>query len=45
MCLPLRMENTKDEGRMNASDYAMFFVFVTVSGIAIYIFYRVLQGI
>ena len=42
MCLSLRMENTKDEGRMSASDYNMFFVFATVAGIAIYVFYKVM---
>ena len=42
MCLTLRMEKTKDDGSMNASDYNMFFVFATVAGIAIYVFYKVM---
>ena len=42
MCLTLRMENTKDDCRMSASDYNMFFVFATVAGIAIYVFYKVM---
>lgn len=34
------MENTKNDDRMNASDYRKFFVFATFSGIAIFIFYK-----
>ena len=42
MCLNLRMENTKDDGSMSASDYNKFFVFVTFTGIAICVFYKVM---
>jgi len=36
------MEKTKDDGSMSSSDYNMFFVFATVVGIAIYVFYKVM---
>ena len=42
MYLNLRMEINKDDGSMNASDYSKFFVFATLSGIAIYVFYKVM---
>jgi len=36
------MEKTKDDGRMSTSDYNNFFVFATLVGIAIYVFYKVM---
>ena len=42
MYLNLRMEINKDDGSMNARDYAKFFVFATFSAIAIYVFYKVM---
>ena len=36
------MENNKNDGTMNASDYIRFFVFATFSAIAIYVFYKVM---
>jgi len=36
------MEKTKDDDSMSASDYNMFFIFATVAGIAIYVFYKVM---
>ena len=34
------MEINHDDGSMNASDYVKFFVFVTLSVIAMYLFYK-----
>ena len=36
------MEINKDHGSMNASDYSKFFIFLTLSGIVIYVFYKVM---